>query len=721
MTQVSIPDAMRLAVEHHRSNRLPEAETIYRQVLAVQPANPDALYLLGVVAQQVGRHADAVGLLRRAVPANPRNAAWRSTLGVSLALAGDVDEAVHQFEQSIILDPDLPDAHLNLGNAFNLRGQRADAIRCFRHAIRLKPDYAEAHFNLANALSESGQAEESVEHYRAVTRLRPKVVVAHLQLADALRRARRLDDSVAAYRRAIDLDPSLAEARYNLGVALAEAGRREAAIEAFREAVALKPDLAAARFALVTALGEGAPVEEQVAELRAGLEAEPDNRAALDALLQLSQYVPGADRAALFEQHLEWARRFEQPLLDAAAAALAAGPAEIDQGATAAASADDAGRRLRIGYVSRDFRAHPVGFFIEPVIAAHDRSRFEVFCYADDVAPDDTTARLRRTADVWRDVTRMDEAQLADQIRVDRVDILVDLAGHTEGNRLLAFARRPAPMQVTWVGYPDTTGMRSMDLRVTDAHADPPGGDAERHHTERLLRLPCAWCYRPPEPSPPVEPPPSDRFGGAGGVPQITFGCFNMVRKVNGPLIAAWARVLLGVPGSRLLLKARWLDREDVRRRLVGAFAARGIGPSRLELLPPTPSLDEHLRAYGRVDIALDTHPYAGTSTTCEALWMGVPVVTLTGRTSASRIGASFLTLLGLEELVAADVQSYVRAAVELARDVETRRELRHDLRPRMMRSTLLDSRAFTRALEHRLREEWRTLRSPRAASRAGR
>jgi predicted O-linked N-acetylglucosamine transferase (SPINDLY family) len=704
MAQVTIPEAMRLAVEHHRSNRLSQAETIYRQVLGVQPNNPDALYLLGVIAQQVGRHADAVDLLRRAVAADPRHAAWRSTYGVSLALSGEVDEAIHQFEQAIILDPNLPDAHLNLGNSFNLRGRQDDAVRAFRHALKLKPDYVEAHFNLANALRER-DVNEAAEHYRAVIRQRPMVLAAHEQLAVMLHAARRWDEAIAEYRHIIDLNPLLADSHYNLGVCQLEAGRREQAVQTFRETIRLNPDHAAAHFNLAVALGEGAPVEELYRECREAVRLDPDNRRAYDNFLHLSHYLTDTDPAAVFDDHVEWAHRFELPLMEVSE------PHPIDfslagsstgGGAAGGGANGDGERRLRVGFVSRDFREHSVSYFFEPVLTAHApaRSRLEIFCYADDIAPDETTARLRRKCDVWRDVTRMTEAEIAELVRQDRIDILVDLAGHTEMNRLLVFARKPAPVQVTWLGYPDTTGMRSMDYRITDAIADPPG-ESDRLNTERLLRLPCGWCYQPPQNAPPVTSvPPSERAGGV-----VTFGCFNQVAKINLPLVELWAKVMHEVPTSRMVIKARTLEREDVRRRFVMAFADHGIAAARVDFLPAMPSLEEHLRCYSRVDVALDTFPYAGTTTTCEALWMGVPVVTLTGRTHASRVGASLLTAIGQTEWITSDRHAFVRRAVELATNVADRRMWRGELRPMMARSILLNAAGFRQSLEHRLIE----------------
>jgi predicted O-linked N-acetylglucosamine transferase (SPINDLY family) len=356
---------------------------------------------------------------------------------------------------------------------------------------------------------------------------------------------------------------------------------------------------------------------------------------------------------------------------------------------------------LRVGYVSADFRQHSVAFFIEPVIEAHDRRGFEVICYSNVAWPDAVTMRMRKLADQWRDIARRCDEDVAEQIRRDGVDILVDLAGHTDGNRLLVFARKPAPVQVTYLGYPDTTGLRTMDYRLTDAYADPPG-ETEPYHSEELVRLArCFLCYRPATESPEVGELPALAAG------TVTFGSFNSFAKVTEEVMGAWSRILLAVPESRLVLKAKGLGQAEARERAGEVFERHGIAPQRVEMTGQSESFVEHLRAYQCVDIALDTFPYNGTTTTCEALWMGVPVITLAGRSHVWRVGMSLLSNAGLPELIAATLDDYVAAAARLAGDVDGLRQMRRGLRQRLGASALTDAAGFTRRLEEAYRGIW--------------
>ncbi len=416
---------------------------------------------------------------------------------------------------------------------------------------------------------------------------------------------------------------------------------------------------------------------------RAVLRLEPGHLDARQNLLFALHYTPGFSRRLTFAEHLKAART--RPFRPA-------------PGAPVPASRTHGGR-IRIGYVSPDFRQHSVASFIEPVIREHDRALFEVFCYANLPRADRTTERLKGLAEHWRDIHGIPDAQAAAMIAADGIGILVDLAGHTSGNRLPLFALRPAPLQVTWIGYPDTTGLKGIDVRITDAIADPPG-EEDRYHSERLVRLPRVFCcYLPPDAAPPVAPPPSSETG------RITFGSFNNLAKVTPEVIALWSRVLHAVQGSVMLVKAQPLGDAGVRRRILALFEAQGIAPGRIELDAGQPTSLEHLEQYRRVDVALDTFPYNGTTTTCEALWMGVPVITLAGDRHASRTGATLLTSCGLVDLVTTSEAQYVEMARRVAADTGTLASFRSDARQRLTRSPLLDAAGVTRELEDVLRD----------------
>jgi len=359
-------------------------------------------------------------------------------------------------------------------------------------------------------------------------------------------------------------------------------------------------------------------------------------------------------------------------------------------------------RRLRIGYVSPDFRRHSVNYFLEPILANHDHTQFEVFCYADELWPDATTERLKGLVDQWRNTAGMSFDGMARLIREDGIDVLIDLAGHTGYNRLPVFARKPAPVQITYLGYPDTTGLAAVDYRITDNVADP-AEKTEALHSEKLIRLPTtAWCYRPPEESPDVHELPA-----LSGNP-VTFGTFNVLAKLNAVVLETWAKVLLATPGARLMLKNKSFRDPAIPRRLLQTFEKHGVAPERIVLLGPEEKYDNHLRLYHRLDVALDPFPYNGTTTTFEALWMGVPVVTLGGDVHVSRVGASLLGNVGLSRLVAQDSERYIEIAASLAADLPALNELRLGLRKRMQSGPLMDEAGFTRNIESAYRDAWK-------------
>jgi predicted O-linked N-acetylglucosamine transferase (SPINDLY family) len=485
--------------------------------------------------------------------------------------------------------------------------------------------------------------------------------------------------------RALALEPQHADWRCALGEALALQGKPDAAAASYRAVLEIDPGDARAHNGLGVALLIVGRPEEAESSFRRAIETQPDYAEAHSNMLLAMHYRKGDDARLMYEAHLEWARRHARDLARPEHAGRAPAPA----------------RRLNIGYLSPDFQHHAVAWFIEPVLAAHDRSRFRTFFYSTVVNPDAVTRRFMTLCDEWRDIHTISDGEAARLIRQDRIDILVDLAGHTGGGRPLVFARKPAPVQVTWLGYPNTTGLAGIDYRITDADADPEG-EADRHHTEKLLRLATGFfCYAPPADAPDSGEPPVLESG------RITFGCFNNLAKVTPEMIGLWSRILAGLPQARLIMKTHALGEESARRAIHGHFAANGIAAGRVELFGPEGSHGGHLGRYRQVDIALDAFPYHGTTTTCEALWMGTPVVTLAGRTHLSRVGVSVLRRIGLDELIAATPEEYVRKAVALARDPGRLRKLRAGLRQRMRVSPLLDAAAFARALESAYLAMW--------------
>jgi predicted O-linked N-acetylglucosamine transferase (SPINDLY family) len=585
-------------------------------------------------------------------------------------------------------------AHLARGLQLRAQHREDEAVAALRAACAAEPGLAEARHQLGNALKALRRHAEAAESLRIAASLEPGSAAIWLNLGAACLGLRKADEAVAALRRAIAIEPLRPEAHNILGHALLEQGRCGEAGRSLEEALRLRPGYPAARDNLGRVLKAQGRAAEAIAHHRAALDAAPQPRTHSNLLYSLNFSPEVAPEEAAAEHRL-WARMHEAPLR---ARRL---PARRE---------DAAPRRLRIGYVSPDFVNHSVAYFLAPVLAAQDRAGFEVVCYSDASSPDAVTRRLRALSDRWREIAGWSDARVAKAIRGDGIDILVDLAGHTARNRLLVFAERPAPVQVTWLGYPNTTGLESMDYRITESVCDPPG-QTEAWHTERLVRLPGPFsCYEPCLVSPPVGPLPATAAG------RVTFGSFNNLAKVNPRVLDLWARLLAELPDARLMLVSRGLADPETAELVRGEFASRGVAPGRVDLdgtaLPEVP----HLARYDRVDVALDTFPYNGATTTCEALWMGVPVVTLAGRTHASRVGASLLTHLGAEDWVARSPLEYAAICRRLAGDPGRLAELRRGLRDRMSGSPLCDAQSFTKSLESAFRAMWlrsRTRNSP--------
>ena len=503
-----------------------------------------------------------------------------------------------------------------------------------------------------------GRFEEALRCYDDGMMQFPDSAELRAMRGNVLRGLGRSDDAVAAYREAVALKPAFAAAWYNLALTEHELGDARAAERDYRGALAADPGLAAAHDSLLCLVGMG-----EAGDGTSG----------------------GAGRApeAVLAEHRRWAALVADRLRDTW---------------KPFANTADPGRRLRIGYVSADLRRHAIACFIEPILAHRDRSAFEVFCYDNHGGTDPVKDRLRGLVDGWRAIDALDDDAAAEAIRADCIDLLVDLSGHTRGNRLLVFARKPAPVQLTYLGYPNSSGLAAIDYRVTDAAADPPGM-TESHYVEGLLRMPHSmWCYRPFDDMPAVGP----RGESEGGV---VFGSMNSCIKLNAGVICVWAQLMREVAGSRLVAAA--VPAGSAQQRLLAAFAAEGVGHDRIECAPRLGN-EGFWALHQRVDIALDPFPMNGGTTTCESLWMGVPVVTLEGRSFASRAGSSLLRAAGHPEWIAASPDEYVRIAADLARDPARRAALRSGMRERLLRSHLFDEAQFARDLDGLYRTAWR-------------
>ncbi|MEE8427876.1 MAG: tetratricopeptide repeat protein [Gammaproteobacteria bacterium] len=533
--------------------------------------------------------------------------------------------------------------------------------------------------------SQLGEFGEMERCCRQVLGLMPNLLDAHYLLGAALVSLRRSEEAIISLRRALQLKPDYTPALFQFARAQQQLGRFGEAITYYKLALQQYPEFADAHEAIGTLCAAQGNLTEAAEHFRAALRVSPNYHKAHSDLVLLYNYSSEHDADTIFSEHVRWGQNHAlTPLV----------PARTPAG-------EDPDRRLRIGYVSPDFYRHSVSFFIEPLLANYDAAQFEIFCYASVLRPDSTTERLRGLSQHWLAVQNLNNDRLAEAIYEDRIDILVDLSGHTGDSRLVAFTRRPAPIQISYLGYPNTTGSPAIDYRLTDAWADPPGM-TERYHTEKLLRIPNGFlCYRPPADAPPVVPSPAAAQGF------VTFGSFNNLTKVTPEVVALWAAVLKSVPDSRLVFKNRSFQDGLARKRYLEQFKQHGIMDYRLELLPPELKMLNHLHLYGRIDISLDTFPYNGTTTTVESLLMGVPVVTLAGRMHAGRVGASILSQVRMEHLIAQSKEEYIRIAVGLAEDVEELSRLRSNLRQRVTESHLCDERSFAAEIEQIYRRIW--------------
>jgi protein O-GlcNAc transferase len=599
--------------------------------------------------------------------------------------AGRLDEAEAIYRRILAAEPRHPDALHLLGLIAHQQGDRARAADLIGQAVALRPAAAAFHTNLGVVYRELGRNAAALVCYRRALQLRPDVAETHNNVGVVLQDQEDLAAAVACFRRALELKPDYAEAANNLGAALQEQGDLDAAVTCFQQALQLKPDYAAAWNNLGTALKDQGDVQGAIDCFERALAQQPDYAAAHSNLLLALHYRDSVSLGELAAAHARFAAQH----------AVALQAAEEPRNVSSALP-------LRLGFVSPDLAAHPVGLFLIRALENLDRRQFHLVCYSDRLRADTITRRFQAVAHQWRDVCGQPDEQLAAAIRADGIDMLFDLSGHTARNRLLVFARRPAPIQITWLGYVGTTGLGTMDYLLADRHEIPPG--AEPYYREKVLRLPDSYvCFDPPADAPPVSPLPALTTG------RVTLGSFNNPAKITPTVVAAWAEILTRLPNARLLLKYRALDGRGAESRLRELFARHGIGATRVELSGRA-APREMLGAYAAVDLALDPFPYSGGLTTCEALWMGVPVVTCPGETFASRHTLSHLTTVGLTETIAADLPDYVARAVALASDLPRLAAIRAQLRAQVATSPLCDGRRFAANLAELLRGIWQRI-----------
>ena len=716
MPQSVVQRTAEMALQHHQSGRLREAETLYRQVLASQPAYADVLNLLGVLLHQTGRNDEAIRLIDRSIQINPRSAVYFNNQGLVLIAQNRLDEAEVAYRRAVMLQPDYADAlyslgwilqqkelfedslaiyerilrqrpdylaaYNNAGNILSRLGRWDDAVVMYRRALAVQPNYADAQINLGTALKELGKSEEAITAYQKAIAVQPNFPEAYNNLGNVLRALGRAREAVAAYRRAVELRPNYADAHHNMAIALFDLHDIDGSIAASQEAIKANPNLAGAYNNLGNVLRSAGRLDEAIEAYRKAATLSGQSYAQAN-LMQAITFHPDYGPEQIYREHVRWNEQFAKRL------------APLDD---AYPNDPDPKRKLKVGYVAAYFRDHCQSFFTVPLLSHHDKARFEVYCYADVPRPDAVTQRLRSYTDQWRDVVRMSDEQIAELVRKDKIDILIDLTLHMDRNHMMAFARKPAPVQVTWLGYPGTTGLTAIDYRLSDPILDPGFDDA--YYAEKTVRLPVSfWCYDPLTSGPEVNELPALSKGF------ITFGCLNNLSKVTDRTIQLWGGVLKQVANSRLRLLA---PEGSARQRAVSLLAASDVPESRVDFVAYMPR-PKYLKDYHHIDIALDPFPCPGHTTTMDSLWMGVPVVNLPGSTAIARGGKSILTNVGLPELIADSEEHYVAIAANLAGDLPRLVGLRRDLRVRMEASALMDATRFARDFENALRQMWET------------
>lgn len=695
----------------HELDRVEEAESHYRQALKLQPNFARAHANLGNLLRRRGQVQAAVESHRKAIRLAPREAGNYVNLGNALLDLEDHAGAAEAYRRALKLAPGLASAALALARLEIAKGELAQAEAVLRRTLEAQPRDPELLRALAGLCQRGKRPDEAAALYRRALALDPKHAETCNNLGIALAEQGRVDEALRYFERALELDPEYADADANLGTLYRTLKRPPEAINQFRKALARQPDHAMARaglafvlldtgqfgealaileplvreqpafydgqMVLAYAFNQQARTEEALAALRRAQALQPDSTAALSNFLFAALYSDQHDAATITQWHRETAARIET----------LAGPRFPSR------RIEGSGRPLRVGYLSPDLRSHPVAYFLEPILTHHRPDRVEAVCYSTTAVADATSARLRGLAHAWRDCFGWSDERLGRRIQEDGIDLLVELAGHTAQNRMALLARRPAPVQALYLGYPCTSGLTAIDYLIGDRWVSPP--DKAHLYSERVVALDiCFLCFQPHADAPPVAPAPVLENG------YITFGCFNNLAKVSPTSIALWAEILKQIPHARLALKALSLNDPGTCERFWALFEAQGIDRGRIDLLPPSTPIARFLAEYRRIDIGLDPFPYHGGTTTCEALWMGVPVITLAGEHFYSRMGLSILENLGLQECIVGTPQGYVARAVELAADPQRLGELRAQLRERMRASPLCDGPGFVQRLE---------------------
>jgi predicted O-linked N-acetylglucosamine transferase (SPINDLY family) len=690
MAKASIQQAVDAAIKLQQAGRLQEAEQLCKQVLAEQADHPAALHVMAVVMHQTGRNAEALPLIQRAVAKKTTDAEFRNSMGVMLMAAGRSQEALLSFQSAIKLHPAFPGALTNLANLLLDSGRWEEAANAARKAIQLAPRLTEAYSLLGAACFVGGKIDESIQASQKALSMDPKSYQALGNLGNSMMVSGRIDEAIQIYRRTTQLHPNSAGGWSNLGNALQQRAMTNDALQALTKATQLDPNLADAHNNLGNVYKDLAQMDIACEEYVKAIAIRPQMSTFHSNLVYAMWFCQGCEALEVYKESKKWADFLAEPLRKASAQH---------------ANVRDPNKRIKIGYVSSDFRDHPVGRLIRPLIENHDRTRFEVVLFSGVSRYDHLSQRIYSHADKVLNTRDDSDETLANRIRAEGIDICIDLTLHMGGSRMPAFARKPAPVQITYLAYCATSGMKSMDYCVSDANLDPaPPGVNEQDtlspfHSERILRLNgCYWCYSVSPEAPPVNQLPAL----AKGYP--TFGSFNSFTKLNEVVIDVWARILREIPNARLFMVVP--GGPSMQQTAAGKFAQRGVDPSRLTMSDITP-FAIYFQHFLHVDVALDPYPYNGGTTTMDALFMGLPVVNLEGRWATARAGVTLLKNVGHPEWIGKSVDEYVQIAKDLVADLPALNQRRQQLRQVMINSPLMNGKNFALDMEAAYRRAW--------------
>eukprot|EP01119_Soliformovum_irregulare_P023651 TRINITY_DN8305_c0_g1_i2.p1 TRINITY_DN8305_c0_g1~~TRINITY_DN8305_c0_g1_i2.p1 ORF type:complete len:788 (-),score=168.81 TRINITY_DN8305_c0_g1_i2:37-2400(-) len=671
----------------------------YKQAIACDPSFSPAFYNLGVVYAETDRISEALTNYQMTVTLNPLYVEAYCNMGVISKNMGQIEDAIKFFTAALAVNQNFEIAKTNLsisltdlGAKFKSQGKSKEAIAAYKRSLFYNSKNADSYYNLGVAYGDLMKFERAIVNYEISLEFNPGCCEALNNLGVIHKELNNLEKALQCYQQGLKINPRFTQTLNNVGVIYTIQGKTEEAYRSLHKAIEENPNYGEAYNNLGVLYRDEGRIEESLECYAKCLDCNPNSRNAAQNFLLATNYSLNPEIVKnSFDYHKKWGTQMEAffPKIQTHLFKL------------------KFPKKLRIGYISPDFFTHSVSYFSEAILKHHNPDQFRIYCYSNVTCEDAKTQRLKEMVEFWRDIRAMSAEEAVKHVVNDKIDILIELTGHTAGNRLDVMALKPAPIQITYIGYPNTTGLSTIDYRLTDKIVDPP--ETGQKFTENLIYLPnCFLCYSPP---PNYERVPESIVEGS--IPAVangyvTFGTFNNLAKINEQVVAAWCEILRAVPNSKLMLKCKPFVSEDIRNRVLARFEREGIATNRIILLSLVSLTGEHLMTYRQMDIALDTFPYAGTTTTCEAMWMGVPVITMKGDTHAQNVGATLLTHVGHPELIAGSREEYRTIAEGLASDIPRLQQIKFALREKMRQSPLCQAAAFTKDYEAVLVDLWK-------------